>query len=787
MEFAALQRMPRSLLSMRIQDHGFMQRIGLIILVCLCQLMLAAGAGAFQGDVSGGIALGYGSFSADQGGTRVVESDSFTQQYSLLYQAFGKVQEGRGGEYDFGLGYEWNSLSGHVYNSSRGLDFDNDIQTGKILFRGDINFKPGGLPFRLHVYSEDMRRSTLVEDSFLPAASDLGTVRTEGILVPHIADDLYNGQTIRTGATLLLGIRNGSYLGEYRDLLSAFPRLLADFQQIDRRDLHSNTPQHSRSRNLAFVSLNKKDNWLHFRYRDFSDFLDHSNDYEEKKYMLGTVDPYLMRRWINVTNWIQVSADGSLTRSRYQMNQTKDEDRYDLNLFVKADRQTWRAATFANYEWVRDVKRLEKVLEVPVFADGELSRETAWRGQLLSERRSTLDGPSGDALWDDDDLYGSILVEAQRLQRFRISPKFEAEVRSGDRGEGEALRAGVEVFSNRLFNPRTYYLGGASLAWFDGTAPDRTNVSYVETVLTGRVEHRLDDHWRVGGDERLIYGEGTLGHGMTEHLAPLGDLGLISSPEGYEVRSGTTLRSTTTLFVETDYRRHLRHRFEVIYDYLSADGSTKDQFLLRQRLDYDSKVWLVNMTNEYVAGDDVDSRNISSNLLGVGAEGATGTARFTHDGRASYRPSRFFEAGLSSYYDWRTGDQHGDAAHLSITQDSTYSFYVVNGMVRKIAEINQELAYEQFDASNQPLNSVMSVALGGNYYPTHYFWVGSRVRYRTFEPENQEEMAYYLMAGLTFEKLEIAADYAYGDRSKGDNGYAERVEHAWHVTMKKIF
>jgi hypothetical protein len=207
------------------------------------------------------------------------------------------------------------------------------------------------------------------------------------ILDPNIITNLLNGQHVRSGATLIVGIKNGHYLGKYRDLLSRYPRLLFDYQENFVRDLKSRTPQHYRERNLAFVSLNKKDNWFHYRFLDFEDFEDPTNDFTEKVYMLGSVDHTMRRQWINLTNWIRVSADGAFTTTAQANLGEVPTSRYDLNLFATARRRGWDASTFTNFIRKVDGDGMDKSLEVPFYLKGEISPDTAYRFRFVASRR----------------------------------------------------------------------------------------------------------------------------------------------------------------------------------------------------------------------------------------------------------------------------------------------------------------------------------------------------------------------------------------------------------------
>lgn len=218
-----------------------------LLLMTLLGLSLFCGATALA-EVSGLVEWRYADYAAKEDGKKVADASHFTQLYSLLYEKSDRISGGRVGKYDLALGAQWSSVDS-AFNGQ-----DSDADELKLLYRGDLLLAPGGLPFNLHLYSRDMRLPTW----------EYGSHSLDyDIIDPYMIGGLYGGQHVQAGATLMVGIRNGSYLGKYREILSQVPRLLIDYREDYVRDLDNDTPQHYRTRNLAFVSLNKKDNWFH--------------------------------------------------------------------------------------------------------------------------------------------------------------------------------------------------------------------------------------------------------------------------------------------------------------------------------------------------------------------------------------------------------------------------------------------------------------------------------------------------------------------------------------------
>ncbi len=733
-------------------------------------------AWAADGALSGSVELRYGEQRATENGDTVLDAAYFAQQYSLLYDRKGELFGGRGGEYDLALGYEWSSL-GSEFN---GEDFDADA--GKILYRGDLVLAPGGLPFHLRLYSHDLTRSTFSRQTVETLFDNRST---DSFIPDYPITGIQNGQVIQTGATLTLGVRNGSYQGRYRDLLSPFPQLLLDYSEVYAKDLKSTVPQHYRDRDLAFISLNKKDNWFHYRVFEHKDFLNALENYEETSYMLGTVDQTYQRRWINFTNWIKVSADGSYTtgeRSRVEDSAVK---RFDANLFASARRSNWQATSFNTYNRVREVGTLRKTLELPQFLSGELNRNTSWRLRLISAKDQEVTFATG-LEQDEDVLFASSRVDLFRQGRYVVSPDLEAEVKGGDRGEGYAARAGVEIYSNRIYRPRYDVFGSYSLARFEGTGDGGLETDFWEQSLRGRVETDLTSALRTGIEQDFLYGTGALDRTVVRFILPKSDLGLTLSDNSLEQREGDVFRSTTTWFGEHRSPLRISNRVELVYDVLSAPERGGNQFIVNHLLRYDSRVFLASISNQLVIGDhELTDAGIGAGILGGNEVSDSGAASYLNRTNLRYFPGRAWEGNLRVEYEWRDQDS-GSSTHLLAEQDLRYSFFKTNGIVRKIAELRQELEYEEFMAAGGARQTATVLVLVGDYFPTRYTILGGRVQYDYRTPEDTGALTWYLTAGLDFEKVQIALDYSYGERSAGDT-LPEREEQRWEVRVQKVF
>lgn len=759
--------------------------LALLLIALAGSLLFGVAPAAASGALSGAAELRYAHYEGEEAGKQVAEGSHFTQQYSLLYRKSGLLKKGRGGHYDISLGGEWNAIDSEIRNTLTDVDSETDITTAKILYNGDVLIAPGGLPFRLHLYSRDDKKSLLLHD---PQSSGGGTDGTGlglgNILRPEILGDISNGQLVNTGATLVVGIRNGSYRGRYRDILSMLPRLFVDYNERYIRDTKSRTPQHSRDRNLAFVSLNKKDNWFHYRLQEYVDFLNEENDFTRKSFMLGTVDQAMQRRWINLTNWVKVSADiGFADEVRNDPNDP-GERRYDVNLFASARRTNWQASTFNTFTRVDDVTSLKKRLETPFFANGELDRNTAWRFRFIGNRHSEMRPFEVDQSSSDDDIvFASARVDTFRQRRYIVAPQLEMELKRGDDGEGYAARAGVEFFSNRVYRPRFDLFAAYSLANFAGTSRTGLDVDFWENKLVARVEGELTPRLRLGMEEELVYGTGTLDRSVSAYLSPESDQGFSLADAAVTQRDGTVYRNTLSAFVEHTTPWRLSNRVAVDYDILSIDDGKQDSLSLQHSLRYSVARMRVAMTNQFTEGANAETGVSDGGDFAAGA--GEGSKSFSHSTSLRYLPARNLEGRVNFEYD-RFEVAGSYRSQWEFSQDLRYRYFAVNGIVRKLFEVGEEIEYKRYAGERSDQTST-AFTLIGEYYPTKWLVLGAHLGYRT-EDIGFERDGYFgtFNTGLNFQKLKVSLDYSYGERSAG-GGYAERKDHRWEVKVKKIF
>lgn len=742
---------------------------GVFFFLALLGLLLV-GVLPVWAEMSGLVEWRYADYAAEEGGTEVEDASHFTQLYSLLYQKKGLFNQGRAGRYDFSLGAQWASLDSSV----DGQDFDDN--KFKVLYGGDILFAPGGLPFNLHLYSNDL--GTTGWDS-------ADNFQDSEIIDSNIITTLGSGQHIRSGATLMVGIRNGSYLGTYREVLSQLPRLFVDYSEDYVRDFDSFTPQHYRTRNLAFVSLNKKDNWFHYRLYEYRDFEDEDEDYDEKTIMLGTIDHTLTRQWINFTNWLKISTDGSLITTTRNQDDDVPEETFNYNFFAVATRSDWNASAFPSMSRTTDESTIEKSLEIPLFFQREVDPDTSYRVRLIVDRETESDYDDG-LIRDETDAYLSLTGDLHRTRSHIFAPRFEAEMKTGNMGEGFGVSAGAEYYTNRAFRPPVDWYVSYSLTNLDGTSSDDTDVDYWENQLLGRIEVSPLTSLRTGVQQRFVLGTGSTDSSITDHISIVGDTGLVNSSDGTVSRTGETYRSTSTLFADHQASRRLSNRVELIYDYLSTTDSGADsQVVITHSLRYNRRDFLAKMRSELAFGDDINGISTVDSDLDSVSSVTNVDKTFTHSTTLRYSPGRIWEITGDLDYYWQTGDE-GTTNQIFLNQAYRYSFFKNSGALRKFVEVREEMEYERSVGTDSDRVSLFGLLLAADFYPSRRTLVGGRVRYRIYEPESYDEYLYTFTSGINYSKFTFSLDYSYGIRSAYDDEEL-RNEHRWEVKVRREF
>lgn len=717
--------------------------------------------------LGGSITLDWASYS-HEGGRGDVDGSHFFQQYSLLYKTEGVINSGRAGHWDVAFGYEWNDLSSELD------DEDYDERTDKILYRGDLLFAPGGLPLRIHAYSYDMQQS-------MPYRSTIGDF---GALIdPNIFTSMNNGQHITSGVTLVAGIRNGSYLGEYRDLLARFPKLLIDFRENLVRDTERTDPVHYRMRDLAFVSLNKKDNWFHYRHQEFKDYEDPVNDYSQKTYLIGTVDHLYRRQWINLTNWIKVSTDLSLVEYQEPGRPWEDDETYAFNLFSKARRRSFEVNNFASFRRTTGNSDVANQIFFPVYARGALDHQTGWRSILIGNREKSDYFTAGVADYSEETLYGRFQLETTRYAGYVFTPEIELETSSTSEEDGNAARVGFELRSDDRYHKDSNWLVGYALTWIDGEDQAGETVDVWGHELLASIKRRIDLRKEVGVTQKLLVGTGDVSRRATSYIVPQ-SLN-VNGSSADESEDETYFGSYTTAYLELVGNLRMTNRFEGAFIYEQEESEAERYLELRHTLTSSLPKSILRVRNVLRAGDDISSDLDLDGIFDPWRLLGDVDTILSHGTSLNYRPNRSWEVQGEAGIDWMSGD-NDDAWVFNFEEEVRYSLYQYGGRARKVLEAYQLFDYEQ--AWGAASTWYARLECGVDWSPVRRFLVGGNVSLEYWDWREQTEVGYELYAAVDFQKLRAKTSYEYRQLDNDDDAATPKVKDSrLTVSVEKLF
>lgn len=762
----------------------------LLLLLSAATLPASAATSRLFGDVT----LEMANYRAEEAGAEVEKVTSMRQQYTLGIEKKGVLGDNRLGSYTLLLGYEFNVVDVERYDQGvRDATFGK-IDTDKIYYNANIHLAPGGLPFRLHLFAKDLTRSTLGSRNFSNLRlGNQSQSRFSGHLVDaEVPTDLINGTHQVYGATLLLGIRNGSYLGQYRDVLSHLPRLLIDYKQEDVKDLHNVISQtHYRHRDLAFVSLNKLDNWVHVRMRDYINFLNEEDNSSTAQVMIGTIDHNLNRQWINLTNWIKISGELSLTTEE-EKYWPDPRVTYNTNLFAVANRDDIQANILSSFERINDGSLITSKLDVPIVVNFERNRDTLIRTRLITEMMqstpvegialSPLDDGGGYTS-EDTRMYLDLSADLQRTRAIKIKPRFEIETFSDANAKsGVALRLGGEFASNTALRKSLSWLAGYSLTNIqtkDGSASD----NYLQNDFYGQVDQDVNSTLRIGGRSLLQVSTGDDDNAVGFRIPTIASAVSRNSLGVDEDNGDLKTNANFSLYLDHRYRQ-MGNRLELEVNSTTGLGDSITNSILRHSLRYQKMVHSVEWDSVLAVGDEAQLPS-SVNLEFVEKDVTIDekNSRTSWSSRSTYRynPSRSTALTLLGSI--------SEAQNLSyqFSEELVYRLFTTNGIVRRIAEFSELIRYEKVARSVGNRDASLYGLFSAAYLPTKYLECKVSSELVSFIGSGALQQTHSAEVAFGFEKLKILASFSKGQKDRESDELPEVMEERWDVKVKKIF
>lgn len=744
---------------------------GLLALVFLVAATAVAPSAA-RARISGEAELGYTRYEAEAGRSKVAEGSSFYQRYSLLYSTGGEFYNGRIGHYDLALGYEWGSFDTKVKNSINPADAntneDRSISTGHLLYRGEVVLDPKELPLKLRAYSYDMSRIALYHDLSVSGGAN--------IIDSSLVSNLRNGTHITSGATLVLGVKSGLTNG-YNAIFRHIPMVMLDYRDDINRDLKSLTPTDTRMRRLAFVSLNKRDNWFHYRTTDYTDNINAEQSFTETQVQLGTIDQALTRRWIDLTNWLKISADGQFTKHT-SATPVHSFESYDVNFFAIASRRDWDARTFTSFSRLTEQQGITLERTVPIYARGVIGSDIEWAASAYANEKRISEFNGNVA--NNSNYSASLRADMFKRAPFTLAATVKGETNETYGSKLFSLEGGVETASTSRFSRDYSVMGGYTIKYFDSLDDSSEGGGYLNQNLTGRLAYAPSGTFRIEVGESLSSASGGnpgnySNTAITVNSGFNGGNTLVSgSSAAFDRRNGNIdeyFRSVTTVNAAWRPYPRVSVSFALSEDVLTRPGVPTDYLTtFRNTIDYSGAVFLARLQSSY-------------NVRMVGGESLDYMESI---GTVEYRPNRQLEGLLTYTYSVGEVDANTKSEYIDLRQRLGYSFFGRYGANRKLLEVYEEFTYNRTTSGgliNSDLITTRRMTLGARYYPLRSLFIGGNAHYSLIDPGSVAEQFYSGVIGINFRKFQANLEYSYGRRNGDDN----RIEKRIAANMKKFF
>lgn len=716
--------------------------------------------------------LNYINYDVRDNSNQHLSSHSLTQRYSVLYQSEGKIMDNRLGKYKLALGYDWATFDTTIKSTNAGTENPQGSR-GHILYRGEVLIDPKEIPFRLTAYSRDMSRTSFTQDSTSQATS-INNSSTFSLTSPLLATGIQDGTHINSGATLVMGIKNGMTNG-YNEILRHFPMLMLDFRDSINRDLKSTSPVNDRLSRLAFVSLNKKDNWFHYRLITYHDYINPDNNYKETQIQLGTVDQTMERRWIDFSNWLSVSADGQLTtRTSAQATSSIDTDshtEFDLNLFGIAQRSSWEARTFNNFNRNKEDNGIITYrTTIPVYANGSLSADTSWNTRFsYKDDHDNLNNKFSD-------VAGGYRIDTFKRSSFTLSQQLDLEKATTNNNEMLTVSAALETTSTSRFSRTVGLAASYNIRDYMYETPAKTNFLDQTLRATATYSPSNQTRWMLSQANRLTNGTSQFIYSDLQGSS-------VTSTQYYNPRngsnvSGSTFQSTTALSFFWNPLARLNAGFTIDEDIYIPQNALR------------SYLTKITTTTDYTG---TNFKLTSRNALSIESNKEREDANlFTSYNRADYTFNRNLDTHVSLTYSKviNSIDQNNQSNTLSYEQGLNYYYYKSGGISSKLFEINETIDHSESNGvvttsnyyNNTARTRTNNFSLGAKYYPIRQLILAAGTKYTFFNSFNDSALTYFGSLGLNYKLLQASLDYVYGT-VKADG----RVEKKLTANFRKIF
>ncbi len=660
------------------------------------------------------------------------EAESFSQRYNLTYimDSMARDHRRRPLEYNFIVGYEWLAIDTSIRDGN--FDSNPSFRNGRLYYLGEASYDPPTMPLSLTVFVRDMQRTNV---SSVMAASGRNIVQA---VLPISLQT--TGLHLQTGATLTFGEKSG-LSSRYNKLFSQIPMLFLDYtEQIDKDDHGGDFRVDSRTRRLAFVSLNKKDNWFHYRTEQFEDYVNTKNSWQRSEFQLGTVDQQLTRHWVDLTNWISISADAQFTKLRANNTVVNFED-YNLNLFTTAARKAWQLRTFSTFNRRNENGIITAARSIPVSLSGVWGADTDWSSNVLIRDRQT-DGFKNSEEFRSFSLRGTTFKRSP----FRLSPQVAVQYYTSSAAKTLDLKGGLDLGSTRKFsavhdlffsyNAQAHLMSGASTG----------ENEYFKQTMSAR--------WLYRAADRLLWN-------FQQHVYVSNTLNGASAFQTGAAGSTDYIKSVTTGIASWVPNASFSSSLQATHELTSYSGEgTDNRQVVRLNLEYKSEALRSTI------GTGLD-RQVP--MLGES------TTRFDLFANLDYTPTQAYSTMMRARYNLEQQGGADAGTSFDLNLKSRYDLYPTAFAGRPIVKLEQEFSYSQSSYGE----ALSWVRLMVRYYPY------SRISLNGASTVNilgGSQQIYSVGADLNLKYFQSAIDYSYGRRSSD-----QRIDRRFAASVRRSF
>jgi hypothetical protein len=707
-----------------------------------------------QAALVGEAELGYVDYKADVNGARSMDASSFRQRYSLLYSKSDLLANDRLGRYRIALGYEWAAVDSKVrhYSGLQSSQESYTVSDGHVLFRGDLILSPQQLPIKIRAFSQDLTRANFATIGYT----------SDRLIEPGITDAIMGGTHIESGFLAEIGTKD-TMVQTVPSIFAQMPRLYIDYRDTIVKELKTEYAVDTRTKKLSFVSLNKKDNWFHVRTTDYTDNLQPNNSSRETQVILGTIDQFMERRWVDFSNWIKLSADGQFIKHNEFSN---NYEYYELNLFGIASRSSWEARSFNTFRRTLDRNGLTYDTKIPFYLSGYAGPDTDWRVRVSTEQSKVKLIQNYDAT----DTLVSYRIDTLKRGLFTLGHTGTVEnYEHTDLGKTLSLSGRLEFASTKRFSSTFGLIGSYDIISANNKPVNRQEFRSTTQVFDVKGVYTPSNSWKFELDSAVTMASGNSSKDLTTQSYSNQASVVGTGVSTFTVPDDSYTRFRTMAKADWQPVARLKVSFSVTDDLLQAQGKkTEHGTEYANRIDYTEQRYRASLTSTYT----------TSTLTSGSATG------FSSIGNLSYSPDRSLDSSVSYFYGDMNDRDGSKYSGFTLRQNTNYYLYTDYGVTRRILELNQALEYEGQDYSTGIRRTTKSLIGGFRYYPISRLFIAGRAKYSLLTREvDSTQIIYNATLGMTFKLFQATIDYSLGR----ENGNSNRLEKRFEANLKKVF